>query len=126
MAPVTMGKLTTTTIGSFPKPDYVPVRDWFDASRDSPGMNDPTVTTGYSVGDEHEPFFVRAAKEVLDIQVAAGIDIPTDGKVRRENYIHNNCRHLAGFDFDNLETRSSSIRPASCSGDHPIERRSSM
>ena len=100
-----MGKLTTTTIGSFPKPDYVPVRDWFDASRDATGMNDPTVTTGYSVSAEDEHLFVRAAKEVLDLQIAAGIDIPTDGEVRRENYIHYHCRQLDGFDFEKLETR---------------------
>lgn len=100
-----MNKLTTTTIGSFPKPGYVPVRDWFDASRDSSGMNDPTVTTNYTVGEKDEPLFVRAAREVLDIQVAAGIDIPTDGEVRRENYIHYHCRHLSGFDFRTLETR---------------------
>ncbi|MEM6660720.1 MAG: cobalamin-independent methionine synthase II family protein [Pseudomonadota bacterium] len=98
-------KLQTTTIGSFPKPGYVPVRDWFDASRDATGMNDPTVTTGYDVSAEHEPLFVRAAREVLGVQIAAGIDVPTDGEVRRENYIHYHCRHLNGFDFDRLETR---------------------
>lgn len=98
-------KLMTTTLGSFPKPDYVPVRDWFDASRDATGMNDPTITKDYVVSPEHEPLFVRAAKEVLDLQVAVGIDVPTDGEVRRENYIHYHCRHLDGFDFDRLETR---------------------
>lgn len=100
-----MTKLTTTTLGSFPKPDYVPVRDWFDASRDATGMNDPTVTTHYQVSDADEPLFRRAAQEVLDVQVKAGIDIPTDGEVRRENYIHYHCRHLEGFDFQRLETR---------------------
>ena len=98
-------KLLTTTIGSFPKPSYVPVRDWFDASRDATGMNDPTVTKNYEVSPEDEPLFVRAAKEVLAIQVNAGIDVPTDGEVRRENYIHYHCRHLRGFDFDRLENR---------------------
>ena len=24
-------KLPTTVIGSFPKPDYLPIRDWFDS-----------------------------------------------------------------------------------------------
>lgn len=100
-----MNKLVTTTIGSFPKPDYVPVRDWFDASRDATGMNDPTVTLRYVEDPSHEPLFVRAAREVIEIQTRAGIDIPTDGEVRRENYIHYHCRHLGGFDFDRLETR---------------------
>ena len=29
--------------------------------------------------------------------------IPTDGEVRRENYVHYHCRYLDGFDFHNLE-----------------------
>ncbi|MEQ8653018.1 MAG: cobalamin-independent methionine synthase II family protein [Kiloniellales bacterium] len=98
-------KLTTTTLGSYPKPDYVPVRDWFDASRQSTGMNDPTITLNYAEDPSFEPLFVKAAKEVIAAQVEAGIDIPTDGEVRRENYIHYHCRHLEGFDFDRLETR---------------------
>ncbi len=97
--------LTTTTIGSYPKPDYVPVRDWFDASRQSTGMNDPTVTLTYSEEARFEPAFLRAAGEVLAAQIEAGVDIPTDGEVRRENYIHYHCRHLEGFDFARLETR---------------------
>ncbi len=98
-------RLMTTTIGSFPKPSYVPVRDWFDASRAPTGMNDPTVTRDYAAAADQEPLFVRATREVLDIQVRAGVDIPTDGEVRRENYIHYHCRHLSGFDFARLETR---------------------
>lgn len=98
-------KLTTTTLGSYPKPDYVPVRDWFDASRESTGMNDPTITLNYVENESFEPLFVKAAGEVIEAQIEAGIDIPTDGEVRRENYIHYHCRHLKGFDFQTLETR---------------------
>jgi 5-methyltetrahydropteroyltriglutamate--homocysteine methyltransferase len=102
--------IQTTTIGAFPKPDYVPVRDWFDAARESGGMNAAQTTLDYTkdveTGKEnHEALFVRAAKEVIDIQLRAGITIPTDGEVRRENYIHYHCRHLTGFDFDTLEYR---------------------
>ena len=32
-------------------------------------------------------------------QVDLGIDIPTDGEIRRENFIHYQCRHLVGIDF---------------------------
>lgn len=102
--------LETTTIGSFPKPRYVPVRDWFDMSRESGGMNSSQTTTDYTadiqnIDESHEPLFIRAAKEVIDIQLRAGVSIPTDGEVRRENYIHYHCRHLDGFDFVNLENR---------------------
>ena len=102
--------LITTTIGAFPKPKYVPIRDWFDAAKDAGGMNNSETTYQYSKDieknkDAHEDLFIRAAQEVLDIQIRAGISIPTDGEVRRENYIHYHCRHLGGFDFNNLEHR---------------------
>ena len=102
--------LITTTIGAFPKPKYVPIRDWFDAAKDAGGMNTSETTYQYSKDieknkDAHEDLFIRAAQEVLDIQIRAGISIPTDGEVRRENYIHYHCRHLGGFDFNNLEHR---------------------
>ncbi len=88
----------TTVVGAYPKPDHVPVSDWFDlpdrdyASRWADEMD--------AAGDEAEASFVRAAAEVIADQVDAGIDVVTDGEVRRENYIHYHCRHLTGFDFD--------------------------
>lgn len=99
--------LKTTTIGAYPKPDYVPVTDWFTAEN---GMSTPTATRLYeeglaNAGDEAEALFVRAVGEVIADQVAVGIDIPTDGEVRRENYVHYHCRHLDGFDFENLTHR---------------------
>jgi len=105
-----MAPLITTTIGAFPKPKYVPIRDWFDAAKDAGGMNTSETTYQYSKDieknkDAHEDLFIRAAQEVLDIQIRAGISIPTDGEVRRENYIHYHCRHLGGFDFNHLEHR---------------------
>ena len=102
--------LITTTIGAFPKPEYVPIRDWFDSAKEKGGMNTSETTYQYSKDieknkDAHEGLFIRAAQEVLEIQIRAGISIPTDGEVRRENYIHYHCRHLGGFDFNNLEHR---------------------
>ena len=32
------GKLPTTVIGSFPKPDYLPILDWFDTARENGTM----------------------------------------------------------------------------------------
>ena len=105
-----MRPIPTTTIGSFPKPKYLPVRDWFDSARDEGGMNSPKTTKQYTearkrLDEEAESLFERAAKEIIDIQLEAGVTIPTDGEVRRENYIHYHCRHLTGFDFENLEHR---------------------
>jgi 5-methyltetrahydropteroyltriglutamate--homocysteine methyltransferase len=100
----------TTTLGSFAKPDYVPVRDWFDMARETGGMNSSKTTTDYTADSQkdrtlHEELFIQAAREVIEVQLRSGITIPTDGEVRRENYIHYHCRHLAGFDFDDLENR---------------------
>jgi len=102
--------IETTTIGAFPKPPYVPVRDWFDAARETGGLNSAQTTRDYTVDVEKDKaaqaaLFIRAAKEVIDIQIRARVTIPTDGEVRRENYLHYHCRHLDGFDFVNFEHR---------------------
>ena len=105
-----LSPLETTTIGSFPKPSFVPIRDWFDLARQKGAMDTIETTLQYNLDilknkDNHESLFLQATKEILDIQLRAGVSIPTDGEVRRENYIHYHCRHLAGFDFINLEQR---------------------
>jgi 5-methyltetrahydropteroyltriglutamate--homocysteine methyltransferase len=96
--------LVTTTIGAYPKPSYVPITDWFDKNR-GPDQIDPTsayLSELAAAGDEAEASFVTATHEIVRDQVNVGIDIPTDGEVRRENYIHYHCRHLDGIDFDHL------------------------
>jgi len=100
--------LLTTTIGAYPKPDYVPIPDWFKIAA-GPDTSQPTrdyATALSRLGDEAEALFARATQEVIDDQIGAGIDIPTDGEVRRENYIHYHCRHLDGIDFENLTRRA--------------------
>lgn len=101
--------LRTTCIGAYPKPDYLPIRDWFQVGG---GLADTgaEVTRGYTdamraADEKTEALFVQATGEAVTDQVSAGIDIPTDGEMRRENYIHYHCRHLSGFDFENLTHR---------------------
>jgi 5-methyltetrahydropteroyltriglutamate--homocysteine methyltransferase len=95
--------LLTTTIGAYPKPDYVPVPDWFRA--ESTIIENPTEAYEQYL-QEHQDgldeLLDRATREVVEEQVRLGIDIPTDGEIRRENYIHYHCRHLEGFDFSRL------------------------
>lgn len=96
--------LLTTTIGAYPKPDYLPEFDWFQRGK-SKDFNDLTEyydAAMADMGNNAEDLFVRAAGDVIADQVEAGIDIPTDGEVRRENYIHYHCRHLDGIDFQRL------------------------
>jgi len=97
-------RILTTTIGAYPKPSYLPEFDWFQLGEHK-DIADPTEyydTALTIMGDETEALFARAAGDVIADQVAAGIDIPTDGEVRRENYIHYHCRHLDGIDFQRL------------------------
>jgi 5-methyltetrahydropteroyltriglutamate--homocysteine methyltransferase len=102
--------LQTTCLGAYPKPDYLPFRDWF-TRREGMTAAGGDVTREYTEmmarNDEAEleTLFARATREAVEDQVSAGIDIPSDGEQRRENYIHYHCRHLEGFDFDNLTSR---------------------
>jgi len=96
--------MLTTTIGAYPKPDNVPIRDWFNKDG---GTDDAEPTAGYAetlqqYGERIEGILDQATIEVVREQDDLGIDIPTDGEVRRENYIHYHCRHLKGIDFEAL------------------------
>jgi len=101
-------KLLTTTIGAYPKPDYVALPDWFGAAAgpDTEGPTEEWAEALARMGDEAEGILARGTKEVIDDQIACGIDIPSDGEVRRENYIHYHCRHLNGIDFEHLTKKS--------------------
>ena len=93
--------LLTTTIGAYPKPAYVKLPDWFD------NLDTAEPTRGWyaareAMGEEAESIIRRGTHEAVNDQVNAGIDIPTDGEIARENYIHYHCRHLDGIDFNKL------------------------
>ncbi len=100
--------MLTTTIGAYPKPDYVPLPDWFRAEG---GTDTPDPTKGYAEawaewGEKLEGILDRATEEAVREQVDLGIDVPTDGEIRRENYIHYHCRHIAGIDFERLSEKT--------------------
>ena len=96
--------MLTTVIGAYPKPSYLKITDWFNAS----GGTDTEYPTKFyedeikKMGDNVEELFNKATKEIISDQEECGIDILTDGEVRRENYIHYHCRYLEGIDFANL------------------------
>jgi len=96
--------LLTTCIGAYPKPGYVTLPDWFNIEA-GPATADPTrqwPAALAALGPRAEDLIARGVCEVIRDQTAAGIDIPTDGEIARENYIHYHCRHLDGFDFEHL------------------------
>ncbi len=101
--------LPTTCLGAYPKPDWLPVRDWFQVEEGHTSAGSE-VTRMYTAAaatadDAFEALLDKATGEAVADQVACGIDVVTDGEQRRENYIHYHCRHLTGFDFDNLTRR---------------------
>jgi 5-methyltetrahydropteroyltriglutamate--homocysteine methyltransferase len=94
--------LLTTTIGSYPKPDYLS----FPTFR--PKQSDPTgAYSDYLRGRtaEDEARVRQATAEVVRHQVEAGVEVPTDGEVPREHYLYYHLRHLDGFDFQALTER---------------------
>jgi len=94
-----MTRVLTTAIGSFPKPDSVPVRDWFQKQYST------TFDAFYFENRDLETRFALATQASVTAQVNAGIDVPTDGEMRREHYIFYHLRHLSGVDFENLQVR---------------------
>jgi len=99
--------IKTTCIGAYPKPDYVKLPDWFNHS-DGPDTTDPTALWEKAMADlgpDAEAVIARGVSEAVADQIECGIDIPTDGEIARENYIHYHCRHLLGFDFTHLTAK---------------------
>ena len=100
--------IKTTCLGAYPKPDFVNLPDWF-AIPVGPELAEPTKRWAAAIaamGDDAQDILARGVAQVIADQIDAGIDIPTDGEVPRENYIHYHCRHLTGFDFDNLTEKA--------------------
>ncbi|MDD9857111.1 MAG: 5-methyltetrahydropteroyltriglutamate--homocysteine methyltransferase [Gammaproteobacteria bacterium] len=98
--------ILTTCIGAYPKPAFVKLPDWFNLPA-GPDASEPTGQWAAAFrqlgdGEAAEAVLARGVEQVIADQLGAGIDIPTDGEVPRENYIHYHCRHLHGFDFENL------------------------
>ena len=96
--------LLTTCIGAYPKPGYVKLPDWFSIPA---GPDTANPTKGWAqalkaMGPDAEQILARATGEAVRDQVDAGVDIPTDGEIRRENYIHYHCRHIDGISFTQL------------------------
>lgn len=101
--------IKSTCIGAYPKPDYVPIVDWFDI-KDGLVSESGEVTRRYTrqmenASQKSEALFVKATQAAIEDQIACGVDVPTDGEQRRENYIHYHCRHLTGIDFESMTRR---------------------
>jgi 5-methyltetrahydropteroyltriglutamate--homocysteine methyltransferase len=94
--------IETTCIGAFPKPDYISTGNWEESVEQDESPSRSFTYTNDGAGDVRVELLDRATAEAIVDQVSCGIDVPTDGEQRRENYIHYHCRHLEGIDFENL------------------------
>jgi 5-methyltetrahydropteroyltriglutamate--homocysteine methyltransferase len=70
-----------------------------------------------ALGDDAEAIISKGVQQAVEDQLSVGIDIPTDGEIPRENYVHYHCRHLNGFDFDTLTSKS--LRDGAYTADLP-------
>ncbi len=74
----------------------------------------PAILRGVKAHVTHEPYndeqfasdVQTGIADVVRKQAEIGIDIPSDGEVRRENYIHYHCRHMQGIDFQHLTRKT--------------------
>ena len=97
----------TTTIGAYPKPNCAPVPNWPEMG--AKRRHAPTEVFDRTVDQDSEDFEALldgATIEVVREQVELGIDVPTDGEVRREHYIYYQLRHMHGIDFNCLSRRA--------------------
>jgi len=93
-------------VGSYPRPFYLGIPSWFDMGKSvwKPSIYDNYVQETEAAEREHRQQL--ALTEAIKDQEFMGSDILTDGEIKRENYIHYHCRHLHGFDFENLKLKN--------------------
>jgi 5-methyltetrahydropteroyltriglutamate--homocysteine methyltransferase len=92
--------IATTTMGTYPKPDYVPTPAQFKTR----GLSQSRATAAYNKylqthSEEVQTIYDRASRAVIREQVMLGIDVPADGEIRRENPVDYICRRLVGVDW---------------------------
>ena len=97
---------TSTVIGSFRKPKYLReiISDWFtnETQAHHEYILKYNEASKKSNSQELENVCLKAISEILKMQQEIGIDVVTDGEMRRENYIYYFCRKLNGFNFGKL------------------------
>lgn len=94
--------LSTTVIGSFPKPTFLNIPDWFNPTYTRDFSEKYTHFIENASGSETEELIRKAVKETAQLQADTGLDVISDGEFRRENCIYHLCRKLKGVDFCNL------------------------
>jgi 5-methyltetrahydropteroyltriglutamate--homocysteine methyltransferase len=90
-------RLLTTVVGSYPQPDWLVDRDALFGSR-VPRVRVPNM---WRIPDEHlEQAQDDATRVAIRDMEQAGVDIITDGEIRRESYSNRFATALDGIDLD--------------------------
>src|SRR6266568_1889809 len=93
--------LLTTVVGSFPQPDWL-------VDRDNLSHRLPTLFRSREIWRIPEPFLEQAQDDATLIAIRAmelaGVDIISDGEIRRESYSNRFATALDGVDLDNPGT----------------------
>ena len=108
------GILTTTVVGSYPQPDWL-----VDRER-SGGHGCRRASAHREIWRVSAPFLEEAQDDATLLAIRdmerAGIDIITDGEMRRESYSNRFATALDGVDIEQPGTRSEPRRPARTAG----------
>ena len=90
--------LPTTVIGSYPQPDWLIDRERLRSSL-------PARVRARELWRVAEPYLAAAQDDATALAIAdqerAGVDIVSDGEIRRESYSNRFATALEGFDIDN-------------------------
>jgi 5-methyltetrahydropteroyltriglutamate--homocysteine methyltransferase len=90
--------MPTTLVGSLPQPDWLVRKDVMLASA-------PPRVRLKKIWRVEEPYLEEAqddaTAQAVRMQEAAGLDIITDGEIRRESYFNRFANALGGIDIDN-------------------------
>ncbi len=98
---MTQGLLPTTVVGSYPQPDWL-------IDRDRLTHLPPVRVRAQELWRIAEPWLEEAQDDATRLAIRdmeeAGIDIVTDGEIRRESYSNRFATALSGVDLDNPAT----------------------
>jgi 5-methyltetrahydropteroyltriglutamate--homocysteine methyltransferase len=106
--------LATTLIGSYPQPDWLVDREKLRGSL-------PARVRARELWRVPEPYLAQAQDDATALAIAeqerAGLDIVTDGEIRRESYSNRFATALEGLDIDNP-----AIVPGRAGGQNAVPR----
>ena len=98
--------LSTTVIGSMPKPANFHIPCWVrDGVLVGNFVAEYNKILSVQDSEDFENQLTRVTQDIIYLQEKVGLSVITDGELRREQYIYGFCRNLGGFDFVNTKKK---------------------